>query len=189
MAKDWLRYDRLVEDALRSVVRRALQEVAANGLPGDHHFYLTFHTQEPGVSLSPALRAQYPKEMTIVLQHQFWGLEILDDAFTVTLSFGGKHEKLVIPFQSVISFADPSVKFGLQFESTMEADGAEGEMEELVLEDDQDGSPAAGTNLAKAKDLNDLPKSAETPKEGKTDAKQDTPKTAEVVTLDAFRKK
>lgn len=185
MAKDWLRYDRLVEDALRSVVRRALLEVAANGLPGDHHFYLTFHTQEPGVSISPALRAQYPKEMTIVLQHQFWGLEVMDDAFTVTLSFGGKHEKLLIPFQSVISFADPSVKFGLQFESTMEAEGVEGEMEELTLEDGPE-APPAGTALAKAKDLNDLPKSADSDKD---DGKSDTPKTAEVVTLDAFRKK
>lgn len=190
MAKDWLRYDRLVEDALRSVVRRALQEVAANGLPGDHHFYLTFHTQESGVSISPALRAQYPKEMTIVLQHQFWGLEIMEDSFTVTLSFGGKHEKLVIPFQSVISFADPSVKFGLQFESTLETEGGEGEMEEMALEDDTDQAPSTGTALAKAKDLNDLPKAVErSSRDDKDDGKSDTPKTAEVVTLDAFRKK
>ncbi|TXH35225.1 MAG: hypothetical protein E6Q98_15590 [Rhodospirillaceae bacterium] len=189
MAKDWLRYDRLVEDALRSVVRRALQEVAANGLPGDHHFYLTFHTQEPGVSISPALRAQYPKEMTIVLQHQFWALEVMEDWFTVTLSFGGKHEKLIIPFQSVISFADPSVKFGLQFENTLEAEGVEGEMEDLSLDDDPDQVPGkTGTSLAKAKDLNDLPKSADTDKSD-SDDKTDQPKTAEVVTLDAFRKK
>jgi uncharacterized protein len=189
MAKDWLRYDRLVEDALRSVVRRALQEVAANGLPGDHHFYLTFHTQEAGVSISPALRAQYPKEMTIVLQHQFWGLEIMEDAFTVTLSFGGKHEKLLIPFQAVVSFADPSVKFGLQFESAIESEGAEGEMEELTLDDGTDEVPARGTALAHAKDLNDLPKSVTSDKDSKGDDKPDAPKTAEVVTLDAFRKK
>jgi hypothetical protein len=125
MAKDWLRYDRLVEDALRSVVRRALLEVGVSGLPGDHHFYLTFHTQDPGVSLSPQLRAQYPKEMTIVLQHQFWGLEITEDNFTVKLSFGGVRETLVIPFQSIVSFADPSVKFGLQFETAVDAEGDE----------------------------------------------------------------
>jgi len=188
MAKDWLRYDRLVEDALRSVVRRALLEVAANGLPGDHHFYLTFHTQDPGVSLSPALRAQYPKEMTIVLQHQFWGLEVTEDNFTVKLSFGGVRETLVIPFQSVVSFADPSVKFGLQFETA--ADG-EGEGEDADIDDsesDEQMSIPHASLPAKAKDLNDLPKSAT--KEASSDS--DKPagvKGAEVVTLDAFRKK
>lgn len=188
MAKDWLRYDRLVEDALRSVVRRALLEVAANGLPGDHHFYLTFHTQDPGVSLSPQLRAQYPKEMTIVLQHQFWGLEVTEDNFTVKLSFGGVRETLVIPFQSVVSFADPSVKFGLQFETAAEGEGEDGDLDETEVEE---RSPALPRPVvpAKTKDLNDLPKSAakdQAPAEGDKPAGG---KGAEVVTLDAFRKK
>jgi hypothetical protein len=188
MAKDWLRYDRLVEDALRSVVRRALLEVAAGGLPGDHHFYLTFHTQDPGVSLSPALRAQYPKEMTIVLQHQFWGLEVTEDNFTVKLSFGGVRETLVIPFQSVVSFADPSVKFGLQFETSAEGEGEEGELGETEAEDH---NPAVSrTSLpAKAKDLNDLPKSAGKDAGAAPEGDKPAGKGAEVVALDAFRKK
>ncbi|HVJ39861.1 MAG TPA: ClpXP protease specificity-enhancing factor SspB [Dongiaceae bacterium] len=190
MAKDWLRYDRLVEDALRSVVRRALLEVAANGLPGDHHFYLTFHTQDPGVSLSPALRAQYPKEMTIVLQHQFWGLEVTEDNFTVKLSFGGVRETLVIPFQSVVSFADPSVKFGLQFETAAEGEGEESDIEDGEIEDQSTPVPHASLP-AKAKDLNDLPKSV-AKDTGAPAADGDKPagaKGAEVVALDAFRKK
>jgi hypothetical protein len=190
MAKDWLRYDRLVEDALRSVVRRALLEVGVSGLPGDHHFYLTFHTQDPGVSLSPALRAQYPKEMTIVLQHQFWGLEITEDNFTVKLSFGGVRETLVIPFQSVVSFADPSVKFGLQFETAADADGDEIDVDDGDTE--EQGSTPLRTSLpSKAKDLNDLPKSAgkDTSGEPSDDQKSGTTKGAEVVALDAFRKK
>jgi hypothetical protein len=188
MAKDWLRYDRLVEDALRSVVRRALLEVAASGLPGDHHFYLTFHTQDPGVSLSPALRGQYPKEMTIVLQHQFWGLDVTEDNFTVKLSFGGVRETLVIPFQSVVSFADPSVKFGLQFETAVEGD----EVEVDELETDEQGSTTLRASLpGKPKDLNDLPKSARKDDAGETPEgeKPAATKGAEVVTLDAFRKK
>jgi len=190
MAKDWLRYDRFVEDALRSVVRRALLEVGANGLPGDHHFYLTFHTQDPGVSLSPVLRAQYPKEMTIVLQHQFWGLEITEDNFTVKLSFGGVRETLVIPFQSVVSFADPSVKFGLQFETAAEGDGEESESDDIDA-DEQGATPLRASLPGKPKDLNDLPKQAS--KDNAADTaegqKPAATKGADVVTLDAFRKK
>jgi hypothetical protein len=185
MAKDWLRYDRLVEDALRSVVRRALLEVAANGLPGDHHFYLTFHTQDPGVGLSPALRAQYPKEMTIVLQHQFWGLDVTEEGFTVKLSFGGVRETLVIPFQSVISFADPSVKFGLQFETAADSDVDEPESDDTEHESSSSVTPVRST--LKNKDLNDLPK--DTPAGDADGQKQGPTKGADVVTLDAFRKK
>jgi hypothetical protein len=188
MAKDWLRYDRLVEDALRSVVRRALLEVAANGLPGDHHFYLTFHTQDPGVGLSPVLRAQYPKEMTIVLQHQFWGLEVTEEGFTVKLSFGGVRETLVIPFQSVVSFADPSVKFGLQFETAAEGDSDESDTDDTEVDN---GHAMSSRSTTKAKDLNDLSKPAA--KDGSAESaegqKSGPAKGADVVTLDAFRKK
>ena len=169
MSKDWLRYDRMVEDALRGVVRRALTEVGTTGLPGEHHFYLTFRTGEAGVEIAPALKAQYPKEMTIVLQHQFWGLEVGDDGFAVTLSFGGKHERLVVPYRAIVSFADPSVKFGLQFESGTAEDGATG---------------AGETSTTKAlapKDLNDLPRVIE--------GDADTKSGAQIVALDAFRKK
>jgi hypothetical protein len=116
MAKDELGYDRIVERQLRGVAREVLAQVAAKGLPGEHHFYITFRTDFPGVTIGPALKEQFPKEITIVLQHQFWGLEITDDAFSVTLSFGGKHERLHVPFEALVSFTDPSVRFGLQFE-------------------------------------------------------------------------
>jgi hypothetical protein len=169
MSKDWLRYDRMVEDALRGVVRRALTDVSASGLPGDHHFYLTFRTGEPGVQIAPALKSQYPKEMTIVLQHQFWGLEVGEEQFAVTLSFGGKHERLVVPYRSIVSFADPSVKFGLQFESTTHGDGE-------PMED-----TATGRTVT-PKDLNDLPRLIEDKAAG---AKVG----AQIVALDAFRKK
>ena len=169
MSKDWLRYDRMVEDALRGVVRRALNDVSASGLPGDHHFYLTFRTGEPGVQIAPALKSQYPKEMTIVLQHQFWGLEVTEEGFAVTLSFGGKHERLVVPYRSIVSFADPSVKFGLQFESTAHGEGE-------ALED------ATGGRTMTPKDLNDLPRLVE-------DKPGGVKSTAQVVALDAFRKK
>ncbi|WP_142849635.1 SspB family protein [Telmatospirillum sp. J64-1] len=113
---DTLRYDRMVEDALRGVVREALEVAATTGLPGQHHFYITFRTDYPGVRIPGHLRARHPEEMTIVLQHQFWGLEINDLGFEVTLSFNRVNERLAIPFAAVTGFADPSAKFGLQFQ-------------------------------------------------------------------------
>lgn len=114
--KDLLRYDKMVETALRGVVREALARTVASGLPGTHHFYITFKTRYPGVSLSSALQAQYPEEMTIVLEHQFWELEVEEERFAVTLSFQGKPERVSVPFEAITSFTDPSVKFGLQFQ-------------------------------------------------------------------------
>ena len=110
-----LDYGRLVEHALRQVVRAALQVVATQGLPGKHHLYITFRTDHPGVALAGDLHARYPTEMTIVLQHEFWGLEVEDDRFSVLLKFGGAPHRLEIPFEAVSVFADPSVEFGLQF--------------------------------------------------------------------------
>ena len=104
-----------MEGALREVVRAALAEAAAKGLPGQHHFYVTFRTDHPGVELAASLRQRYPAEMTIVLQYQFWGLQVGAELFEVTLSFDGKHERLVIPFAAISAFVDPSVQFGLQF--------------------------------------------------------------------------
>ena len=115
MAQDLFDYQKMVETALRGVVREALVRSARQGLPGAHHFYLAFRTKAPGVVLPDYLFAKYPEEMTIVLQHQFWGLEVGDEAFSVTLSFQNRPEQLTIPFVAVTSFADPSVKFGLQF--------------------------------------------------------------------------
>ena len=116
MAEDSLRYDRMVQEALRDVVRRALAAGAEAGFPGAHHFYITFRTQHPGVEIPEHLRAAYPDEMTIVLQHQFYGLEVAPEHFEVTLSFRKRLERLHIPFAAVVAFVGPAVNFGLQFQ-------------------------------------------------------------------------
>src|ERR1700719_2877049 len=116
MATDHIRYDVLARDALRGVLRRVLADAAEHGLPGDHHFFITFVSTAEGVKLSPRLLAQYPEEMTVILQHQFWDLVVTDDRFEVGLSFGGIPERVVVPFNSIKSFSDPAAPFGLQFE-------------------------------------------------------------------------
>ncbi|MFN3869747.1 MAG: ClpXP protease specificity-enhancing factor SspB [Hyphomicrobiaceae bacterium] len=110
-------YDALQQDAMRGLVRTVLGEVAKSGLPGDHHFYISFNTRAPGVGLSRRLKEKYPREMTIVLQHRFWGLAVSEDRFEVNLTFDGIPERLIIPFQSLLVFFDPSVRFGHQLES------------------------------------------------------------------------
>jgi hypothetical protein len=116
MPVDHIRYDLLAQDALRGVVRAVLADTAKHGLPGEHHFYISFDTTADGVQISARLREQYPQEMTIVLQHQFWDLAVSEDSFEVGLSFGGVPERLSVPFEAIKSFFDPSVQFGLQFE-------------------------------------------------------------------------
>jgi uncharacterized protein len=116
MPVDHIRYDILAREALRGVVRTVLEDAAKRGLPGEHHFYITFDTRADGVMLSQRLRAQFPAEMTIVLQHQFWDLAVTPDAFEVGLAFGGVPERLGVPFAAINGFFDPSVQFGLQFE-------------------------------------------------------------------------
>jgi hypothetical protein len=123
MTETSLRYDKMVENALRSVVRDALEVTATEGLPGAHHFYITFRTGFPGVAVPDFLRAQYPDEMTIVLEHQFWGLEVDDVGFAVTLSFRSQAQRLVVPFAAITAFADPSVSFGLEFRSDQSGSG------------------------------------------------------------------
>ncbi|HJU19427.1 MAG TPA: ClpXP protease specificity-enhancing factor SspB [Stellaceae bacterium] len=115
MPKDLYAYHEMVENALKGVVREALDRAARHGLRGGHHFYITFRTRAPGVAIPAYLLAKYPDEMTIVLQHQFWGLEVGEAGFAVTLSFQNRPEQLSIPFAAVTGFADPSVQFGLQF--------------------------------------------------------------------------
>jgi uncharacterized protein len=117
LAAQGFQYDRMMDAALRGVMRDALARAAERGLPGDHHFYITFQTAHPGVQVPATLRQRFPREMTIVLQFQFWGLEVGDAGFSVTLSFDAKHERLVIPFAAVTAFVDPSVQFGLQFQA------------------------------------------------------------------------
>ena len=117
---DQIRYDLLTQQALRGVVRAVLTDAAKKGLPGEHHFYIAFDTKADGVRLSERLRSQYPEEMTIILQHQFWDLIVTEQGFEIGLSFGGIPEKLVIPFEAINGFFDPSVQFGLQFEEVTE---------------------------------------------------------------------
>lgn len=124
MAQDILRYDLMVQDALKGVVRKILIEAGRDGLPGEHHFYITFRTTAPGVRVSQRLRDKHPDEMTIVLQHQFWDLNVSEHAFEVGLSFSGVPERLLIPFDAVTTFFDPSVQFGLKFEPQEAADAA-----------------------------------------------------------------
>ena len=123
MALDLIRYDILAQAALRGVVRTVLADAAKKGLPGEHHFKITFNTTAPGVRLSERMRARFPQEMTIVLQHQFWDLAVAEHAFEVGLSFGGIAEKVGVPFEAVTAFYDPAVQFGFQFE-TIEAAAA-----------------------------------------------------------------
>jgi hypothetical protein len=195
MSVDHIRYDLLTQEALRSVLRRVLQDAVKNGLPGDHHFYISFSTGAPGVRMSKRLRTQYPDEITIVLQHQYRDLAVTDQAFEVGLSFSGVNEHLVVPFDAIKRFFDPSVQFGLQFETMAVTDDAgAAEVAPAAAEADktkpkplpaakesQDAAPAAA-NPAGAQ-----AKSVEPSPEGDTPRKPDGG--AEVVRLDRFRKK
>lgn len=118
MSEDLLRYDGLIEDALRDVVRKSMLKVVQNGLPGEHHFYISFLIDAEGVEVPEHLKAKYDGEMTIVLQHQFFGLTVADDTFSVILSFNNVKERLNIPFAAITTFADPSVNFALQFQTS-----------------------------------------------------------------------
>jgi hypothetical protein len=132
MTDSLIRYDQMVDDALRSVVRRTLRQVRDTGLPGDHHLFISFATDHPGVVVPDYLRERYPQELTIVLQFQFWDLVIERDLFRVTLSFSDTPENLVVPFGAVTSFADPAAKFGLQFKPSTD-----------MLPEDDESAPAA----------------------------------------------
>ncbi|ABD88812.1 SspB family protein [Rhodopseudomonas palustris] len=172
MATDLIRYDVLARDALRGVLRQVLTDAAEHGLPGEHHFFITFLSTAEGVKLSPRLLVQYPQEMTVILQHQFWDLVVTEDRFEVGLSFGGIPERLVVPFASIKSFFDPSVEFGLQFEPSLP-----GEVPAA-------NQPAASVPASPAVPRDDAPAASETP------AEQPKPSEgAEVVRLDRFRKK
>ena len=116
MPTDLIRYDLLVQDALRSVVRKVLADAARNGLPGEHHFNIAFKTQAPGVVVPPAIRQRFPDEMSIILQHEFWDLAVTQDAFEVSLNFSRKPERLTVPFDAITGFTDPSVPFGFKLE-------------------------------------------------------------------------
>lgn len=171
MATDHIRYDVLARDALRGVLRRVLSDAAAHGLPGEHHFFITFLSKAEGVKLSSRLLAQYPDEMTIILQHQFWDLVVTEDRFEVGLSFGGIPERLAVPFSAIKSFFDPSVQFGLQFEPAEAATEA----------------PAKNLPSAPAPSALAVPPSAAAEERSEDPVKPGDG--AEVVRLDRFRKK
>lgn len=173
MADDHIRYDILAQEAMRGVMRKVLTEVARTGLPGNHHFFITFITGAPGVRISSRLRERYPEQMTIVLQYQYWDLKVTDTGFEVGLSFSDIPEKLEIPFSAVRGFYDPSVNFELEFEVAQSAETPEAEPE---------GRPTPLKPVAAV--------AAEKPAtEDEKPADEADGKSADVVSLDAFRKK
>jgi uncharacterized protein len=196
-AEDHIRYDVMVQEALLGVVRKVLQDAARHGLQGEHHFYITFRSEGPGVKLSSRLKEKYPEEMTIVLQHQFWDLAVSETGFEVGLSFGGVPEKLVVPFEALTGFFDPSVQFGLKFtpdEAAADNDEGEEANEPPVAKPKKPARPkkvktgeAAGAEAPAEK----APEpAAPAPAAGDKPAGEEKPASgAEVVSLDAFRKK
>jgi hypothetical protein len=184
---DHIRYDLLTQQALRAVVRSVLTDAAKKGLPGDHHFYIAFDTTAEGVRIPDRLRAQYPEQMTIILQHQFWDLKVTDEEFEVGLSFGGIPAKLTIPFEAVKGFFDPSVQFGLQFEEVGD-DEAQRSAPANVQDKLPDKVPEAPAEAKKR-----LPATPAKPQPAAAAEPKDEPPTpsggAEVVRLDRFRKK
>ena len=205
MADDLIRYDLLVQDALRGVVRKVLSDAAQNGLMGEHHFYVSFRTEAPGVRISQALRDKYPQDMTIVLQHQFWDLNVTEHAFEVGLSFSGVPERLLVPFDALSGFFDPSVQFGLKFDLGEVGNDLPAEPEAPVAKNGPRGAasepgevkPKTGTGLATIGATGVPTVLPAATQGGKTDDKASRPAakkdgeegTAEVVSLDAFRKK
>ncbi len=194
---DQIRYDLLTQQALRGVVRSVLADAAKKGLPGDHHFFITFDTHADGVRMSDRLRAQYPEEMTVILQHQFWDLTVSDTAFDVGLSFGGITERLSIPFEAITAFVDPSVQFGLQFEEVIEGQEAQAPANPQDTAKEKPAKnkrfPSALPGLAPDKrqeKTDDKPAAAPPTLTAVPDPKPDKPSGGgEVVRLDKFRKK
>jgi uncharacterized protein len=182
MAEDHIRYDILAQEALRGVMRKVLAEVARTGLPGNHHFFITFLTGAPGVRVSPRLRERYPEQMTIVIQFQYWDLKVNDTGFEIGLSFSDVPERLEIPFAAVRGFYDPSVNFELEFDVKMDP-AAEAENETAKPAAEIAKAPAGGKKGDAKK------KASEAAKEVAAGEAAPAGKSADVVSLDAFRKK
>jgi len=196
MPTDHIRYDLLAQQALRGMVQRVLADAAKNGLPGEHHFFISFDTRAPGVRISPRLQAKYPEEMTIVLQHQFWDLIVAEEVFEVGLSFSGVAERLVVPFTAIKGFFDPSVKFGLEFDIAPKEEGER--PDEPVAAPSDDAEPAAKPRRGAPKGAKLPAPAASAPgpapadadaKTGEPNEKLERPAGAEVVRFDRFRKK
>ena len=174
MNDDLIRYDVLAQDALRGVMRKVLGEVEKTGLPGEHHFFITFLTNAPGVRISSRLREKYPDQMTIVVQHQYWDLKVTDSSFEIGLSFSDVPERLLVPFAAIKGFYDPSVNFELEFD----VEFAE------AMQDNEAGVTPLQPSLSLASGGS----AAEAPADKAEDAEDDGG-SADVVSLDAFRKK
>lgn len=190
MSEDHIRYDILTQEALRGVVRKVLMEVVQTGLPGEHHFFISFDTRFPGVRLSPRMLEQYPEEMTIVLQHQFWDLKVSETGFEVGLSFSDIPERLIVPYAAIKGFFDPCVQFGLEFD--VEREGVE------PVEDDgeEDNAPTGSVHSLKQTKPAGLPQPDASDADADVAAENDGNTVedgedggADVVSLDAFRKK
>jgi hypothetical protein len=175
MAKDFIGYQALTDTALRGVVREALRRIEKQGLIGPHHFYLTFRTKAPGVDIPDFLREQYPDEMTIILQHQFWGLKVREERFEVTLTFKKLPATLTVPFEALTAFFDPGVQFGLQFKTSEggTAKGLGAQITTPALPAEVKEKPAVETANPREPELE----------------KPATGAPGEVVSLDSFRKK
>ena len=194
MVQDLIRYDILAQEALRGVIRKVLAEVATTGLPGNHHFFITFLTGAPGVRISSRLKEKYPEQMTVVLQHQYWDMLVTDQLFEIGLSFGDVPEKLTIPFSAIRGFYDPSVNFELEFDVSVvqpASDNDEGgniSSIELISSDEAPAKP----QKPKSKPRKNAAEKEETAAKDKdaTDGGDEDPKpSADVVSLDSFRKK
>jgi len=189
--EDLIRYDVLTQEALRDVIKKVLEEISATGLPGEHHFFITFRTDHPGVKLSARMRERYPEEMTIVIQHSFWDLTVNENEFEIDLSFNDILERLCVPFASLKGFFDPHVKFGVQFDAdTLEA---------ANMDDEQDNPSSSNLpELAQTREVTEhKPKKTKKSKKtaSKKESEEDQPARdqeeggAEIVSLDKFRKK
>ncbi len=195
-SKDYIRYDVLTQEAMLGVVKKVLTETARAGLQGEHHFFISFLTNYPGVRLSSRMRERYPDEMTIVVQHQFWDMKVADNGFEIGLSFDEIPESLSIPFAAIKGFFDPAVQFGLQFDVVEEEDNVESiepagakdgteipvVQPTTVVQDPVEIAPKKLKPASKSK-----PKSAKKTGKSPPDKKQETG--ADVVSLDSFRKK
>ena len=194
MPSDLIRYDLLVQDALRSVVRRVLSEAAREGLPGDHHFFVSFRTHAPGVRLSARMRERYPDEMTIVLQHQFWDLSVTEANFEVGLSFNNIAESVLVPFDAITQFGDPSVGFALKFElQEPEIETGANDTEPAIVPTKPVAVAPAAKPEPKAEKASKAAKAEPAPVEKKPEPVDEKPAEADagakVVSIDAFRKK
>ncbi|KFI32049.1 hypothetical protein CDV50_05710 [Haematobacter massiliensis] len=143
---DTIDYGRLMHEQMRGLIRQVLQQVADEGLPGEHHFFISFDTTHPDAELADWLRARYPEEITVVIQHWYEDLEVDEDGFGITLNFGDQPERLYIPFDALLTFVDPSVEFGLRFESQVSDDEELDDLEEHGMGDDDTDPDGSGGN-------------------------------------------